>query len=142
MGFSDGESNFSIIPKLDKNGTKINRFSFRFTIKLHIDDNNVLVYVQNTLGIGIVNEEGEECKFVVSNIEGIRSLIAIFDVYNLNTTKYLDYMDFREAFNLYQGRNGLVSDELKDKILNLKNSMNSNRTNFNMPSNHIKITAY
>lgn len=142
VGFSDGESSFSIIPKLDKNGTKINRFSFRFTIKLHIDDKNVLVYVHNTLGIGIVNQEGEECKFVVSNIEGIRSLIAIFDLYNLNTTKYLDYMDFREAFNLYRGRNGLVSDELKDKILNLKNSMNSNRTNFNMPSNHIKITAY
>ena len=95
VGFSDGESNFSIIPKLDKNGTKINRFSFRFTIKLHIDDNNVLVYVHNTLGIGMVNQEGEQCKFVVSNIEGIRSLIAIFDLYNLNTTKYLDYMDFR-----------------------------------------------
>lgn len=142
MGFSDGESNFSVIPKLEKNGTRINRFSFRFTIKVHIDDYPVLVYVQSILGVGIVNKEGEECKFVVSNVEGIKYLITIFDLYMLNTTKYLDYKDFKEAFSLYHARVGLVTDELKDKILNLKNGMNSNRTNFNMPSNHIKITAY
>lgn len=142
VGFSDGESSFSIIPKLDTTGTKINRFSFAFTIKLHVDDKNALVYVQNTLGFGIISQEGELCKYVVSNFEEIRSLIAVFDRYNLNTTKYLDYTNFKEAFISYHSRNGLVSEQLKGKIISLKTSMNSNRTNFTMPSNHIKITTH
>jgi hypothetical protein len=42
------------------------------------------------------------------------------DKYNLNTTKYLDYTDFKEAFNLYHSRNGVLTEELKDKIIKLK----------------------
>ena len=89
------------------------------------------------------NAKGDECKFVVSNKEGIRKLISIFDKYNLNTTKYLDYLDFIEAFNLYFNRNGLITEPLMEKLMQLKSGMNSNRTNFDMPSHHhIKITTY
>ena len=142
VGFSDGESNFSIVPLYDKSGNKLNKFSFRFTIGLHRDDNNVLLSICNRLAIGNINESDEECKFVVSDKEGIIKLIRIFDKYNLNTTKYLDYLDFKEAFNLYHSRNGLLSEELKDKLMKLKSGMNSNRISFNMPENHIKITTY
>jgi LAGLIDADG endonuclease len=144
VGFSDGESNFSIVSKYDQSGasSKINKFSFRFTIGLHIDDKNVLVTMRNLLGVGNINENSEECKFIVSDKEGIRKLISIFDKYKLNTTKYLDYVDFKEAFNLYHSRNGVLTEELRDKLIKLKSGMNSNRINFNMPSNHIKITTY
>ena len=37
VGFSDAESNFSIVPKQDINGN-VNRFTFVFGIGLHIDD--------------------------------------------------------------------------------------------------------
>jgi LAGLIDADG DNA endonuclease family/LAGLIDADG endonuclease len=140
VGFSDGESNFSIVPGYS--GDKITKFSFRFTIGLHIDDKNALVYIRNLLAVGNINENTEVCKFVVSDKEGIIKLISILDKYNLNTTKYLDYTDFKEAFNLYHSRNGVLTEELKDKIIKLKSGMNSNRTNFNMPSNHIRITTY
>nr|YP_009663731.1 hypothetical protein [Dactylella tenuis]QCW06868.1 hypothetical protein [Dactylella tenuis] len=140
-GFSDGESNFSIVPQYDKNG-KINKFSFRFTIGLHIDDKNVLIYIQKSLGVGYIYENDKECKFIVSDKEGIIKLINIFDNYNLNTTKYLDYLDFKKAFNLYHNKNEVLTEELIDKLIKLKNGMNSNRTNFDMPVNHIKITAY
>jgi hypothetical protein len=142
VGFSDGESNFSIVPLYDKSGNKLNKFSFRFTIGLHRDDKNVLVNIHNILAVGNINERGEECKFVVSDKEGIIKLIKIFDKYNLNTSKYLDYLDFKKAFNLYHSRNGLLSEELKDKLMKLKSGMNSNRISFNMPENHIKITTY
>jgi hypothetical protein len=144
VGFSDGESNFSIVAKYDESGASSSPAgrSFRFTIGLHIDDKNVLVTMRNLLGIGNVNENSEECKFIVSDKEGIRKLISIFDKYKLNTTKYLDYVDFKEAFNLYHSRNGVLTEELRDKIIELKSGMNSNRINFNMPSNHIKITTY
>ena len=142
VGFSDGESNFSIVPLYDKSGNKLNKFSFRFTIGLHRDDKNVLVNIHNILAVGNINERGEECKFVVSDKEGIIKLIKIFDKYNLNTSKYLDYLDFKKPFNLYHSRNGLLSEELKDKLMKLKSGMNSNRISFNMPENHIKITTY
>lgn len=140
VGFSDGESNFSIVPV--ENSNKINKFSFRFTIGLHSDDKNVLIYIQNLLGVGYIYENNKECKFIISDIQGIIKLIDIFDNYNLNTTKYLDYLNFKKAFNLYHNRNGLLTEQLIDKLIELKNGMNSNRTNLDMPDNHIKITTY
>lgn len=126
-------------------GNKV-KFSFRFAITLHIDDKNVLVSIRDTLAVGNVTANdgpASACKFVVSDKEGIRKLISIFDKYNLNTTKYLDYLDFKEAFNLYNSRDGVITEELKDKLIELKSGMNTNRTNFNMPLNHdIKITTY
>jgi len=45
--------------------------------------------------------------------------------------------------NLYYSRNRIVTEKLKETILNFKNSMNTNRTNFILPSHHeIKITTY
>jgi hypothetical protein len=142
VGFSDGEASFSVVPMYDKSGNKLSTFNFRFAIGLHIDDKNVLVSIHKRLAVGNINESGEECRLVVSDKEGIIKLIRIFDKYNLNTTKYLDYLDFKEAFNLYHSRNGMLTEELKDKLIKLKSGMNSNRTSFNIPSNHIKITTY
>lgn len=67
VGFSDAESNFSIVPKYDKNINKINRFNFRFTIALHKDDKNLLLALQSLLGIGNILENNDECKLVISN---------------------------------------------------------------------------
>jgi len=122
--------------------SKINRFTFAFSIRLHIDDKNVLVYIRNRLSIGSINESGEECKFSVTDKEGIEKLLNIFDEYKLNTTKYLDYLDFKEAFNLYHKRDGLLTEELKERIIELKSGMNLNRSIIDMPKDHIKITTY
>lgn len=142
VGFSDGESSFGIVPVYSESG-KVIKFSFRFAIVLHIDDKDALITIHNLLAVGNVSKRSEsEYKFSVTGKEGIRKLISIFDKYNLNTTKYLDYLDFKEAFNLYYNRDGVLTEELKGKIMKLKNGMNSDRTNFNMPSDHIKVTAY
>ena len=60
----------------------------------------------------------------------------IFDKYSMNTTKYLDFQALKEAFTLYFERAGLVTQELKDKILALKNVMNTSRTYWEFPLNH------
>ena len=142
VGFSDAESNFSIVPKLNKKGHVINRFGFMFVIRLHIDDKSALTKIQACLGIGKVSVYDNECKFSISRFEDIEFLFTIFDIYKLNTTKYLDYLDFKKAFYLYKSRNDLVSDKLIYNILNLKNNMNTKRTKFDLPFNHIKITPY
>ena len=66
----------------------------------------------------------------------ISILISIFDKFNLNTSKYLDYLYFKEAYFLYFDRGpNLNPDSIKDRILRLKNNMNTNRILFDRPEN-------
>ena len=142
VGLSDAESNFIIVPQKIEGGD-VKKFNFRFTIGLHVDDYHTLIKIQNKLNIGRVSVIKDECKFIVSKQVDIKKLITIFDKYPLFTSKILDYLDFKKAFTLYYKREGLVSQDLKDIIIALKNGMNTLRTNFNMPSNHvIEINKY
>ena len=144
VGFADGESNFTIVFQKDSNGD-ISGASFRFIIELHIDDINALKYIKSKLNLG--NEiavYGNSCKFTVIHRKDINILISIFDKYNLNTTKYLDYLDFKKAFHLYCAcveNNNLNKRTVIDQLFKLKNGMNKNRINFNFPKDH-KIVVY
>lgn len=111
-----------------------------FKIAKHFDDENVLRYIQKRLGIGNIRIYKDECIFNVTDKKGVNQLICIFDKYNLNTTKYLDYLDFKEAFNLYINRDE-TAEVIKDKILKLKQKMNINRINFDR-STEIVINKY
>lgn len=103
VGFSDGESNFTIVFYKDSNGNIVSA-TFRFTIELHVDDIEALKYIKSRLNIGTnIAVYGKSCKFVVVHRKDIYKLISIFDKFNLNTTKYLDYLDFKQAFFFIQG---------------------------------------
>jgi hypothetical protein len=133
-GFTDAEGNFIINPTRKKDKRTISSFSFMFKITLHLDDEKVLRFIRDRLGIGGVRIYKDECIFNVTDQRGIALLIYIFDKYNLNTTKYLDYLDFKEAFLLYLNRDkNLNRDIIIDKMLELKNKMNTNRIYFNRP---------
>lgn len=136
VGFSDAESNFCINPTLKKDKVTISSFSFMFKIALHKDDIGVLNYLHSKLGVGNVRIYKNECIFNVTDRQGIKLLISIFDKYNLNTSKHLDYLDLKKAFNIYIDREQDLSTSLvKDRILELKNKMNTNRVNFDRPEN-------
>ena len=101
-----GEACFLIVKKSNL-GSGV-RFSFVFQLGLHLDDLEVLTYINKTLNIGhvTVNEKEAECRYVVSDTAGIEKLILIFDEFNLNTTKHRDYLAFKKAFLLYRDREG------------------------------------
>lgn len=137
VGFSDGESNFTIALNKNNEGTVIGA-TFRFVIELHKDDIEVLEYIRNGLGVNNkIATYGDSCKLVIGHSKDIYKLIEIFDKFKLNTTKYLDYLDFKRAFILYKEefKEG-DRTALLDQILKIKNGMNANRTNFNFPSDH------
>jgi len=143
-GFSDAEGNFNIAFYKNKLGS-ISSATFRFIIELHVDDKDTLNIIKQKLNIGNdIAVYGNSCKFTVTHPKDIYKLIEILDKYNLNTTKYLDYIDFKEAFKLYQSRVKTIKDEeIFNKLLDIKNGMNSNRINFNFPLGHkITITDY
>jgi len=153
VGFVDGEGSFQINSFKDSKGN-ITKFSFLFKINLHIDDKDVLFTIIKLLGMGkvyttISKSNGKKaniyiCTLCITRKEDLYKLISIFDKYPLNGIKYLDYIDFVKAYNLYFNRkNGILTKELISQILNLKNNMNKNRTNFNMPLDHkIIISDY
>jgi hypothetical protein len=110
---------------------------------LHKDDKDVLEYIRKNLGLGTIRLYKDKCIFTVTSLEGTNQLISIFDVYNLNTTKYLDYLNYKKGYELYQGRdkaqlkaNPVLAESLANQILELKNTMNTKRTNTVLPKDH------
>lgn len=66
----------------------------------------MLEYIQNRLQIGKVyplnlNSQTDHARWVVVSKKDLYKLIQIFDINPLNTTKYLDYINWKEAFLLY-----------------------------------------
>lgn len=141
-GFCDAESYFFI-------SDLGNSFSFYFGINLHIDDIKVLQYISQRLGIGKITTDKKVCTLKIGKYEDLQKLLNILEIKPLNTTKYLNYLAFKEGLLLYFNRNKNLSltekSLLFDKIraLFLKNSMNTSRTNFVLPDFHkIIITPY
>lgn len=111
--------------------------NFCFKITLHIDDSAVLYLIKDKLGIGVVSIKGNTCSFAVHSFQLIVNvLLPIFDKYPLITHKQLDYRDWRTAVLLKKDsaasnrKTISIATEAFNKIVKIKESINSNRTNF------------
>lgn len=90
-GFIDAEGNFQVF--LDRLYLKV-----MFRIRLHKDEINVLNKIQEILGVGRVLIDGNSVVFIISNVKDlINVLFPLLDKYNLFTTKWLDYIDFKKV---------------------------------------------
>jgi hypothetical protein len=125
---------------------------------MHKDDASMLKYVCKRLKIGHVYVYDQFASFYVSSKEDLQKIYGIFDKSPLNTSKHLNYLDFKKAFHLYllflsrqipvlneSKREGhkVDSSRLRKQILALKDSMNKKRTCYKQPVDHrIEITPY
>jgi hypothetical protein len=98
---------------------------------LHIDDLKVLQIIQSNINIGRITEENNRnrCSFIVEDSLGINTICSIFNHYPLHTSKKLDFNDFYEAL-LIRNKNKNLSNTHIERILYLKNNMNSKREIF------------
>lgn len=83
--------------------------------------------------------------FTVSKPEDLLKLLTLFDIKPLNTTKFLNYFAFKKALFLYFINHGNPNkkDFIFEKMREFKNTMNTQRTNFELPESHkIVITPY
>lgn len=121
-----------------------NRFKLVFTLCLHKDETPLLKYIAQRLGVGNLSVKDNSVSFTVSSRGALLHIFNIFDKRPLNTSKNLNYILFRKAYDLYFNRESIkVPVELRMEILNLKNQMNKKRTDFNQPEGHsINITRY
>jgi len=104
----------------------------------------LLNYIAQRLGVGNLSERENNVNYTVSSKNDLIKIFSILDKQSLNTSKNLNYIVFRQAYDLYFNRESIkVSMELRKIIIDLKNQMNTNRTDFNQPEGHsIHITRY
>jgi hypothetical protein len=144
VGLCEAESNFLIRGRKNKEG-EIVGFEFVFRIYLHKDDRKVLEYINNTLGCGRLNTERNVLVFTISQLSDIETiLIPLFEKFPLNTTKNLDYLNFKKAFFMFKNRksSALNLPDLYQEILVLKDTMNEKRKDFSFPDSHsVRITG-
>lgn len=123
-GFIDGEGNFQVF--LDRHYLRVS-----FRIRLHIDDVAILHKIQAFLGVGRVTTSGSYATFTIGNVDQlINVLFPLLDQYNLLTTKWLDYIDFKAA-TMYRFEFGsALYGEKLEWIKSIMASMNSGRSQY------------
>lgn len=131
-GFVDAEGLFSIGNKSN------NSFNFKFSIEVHKDDIEALKYIQSVLGFGTVKlTRANAVIYNVISKDDLRVIIDLFSKFPLNTTKHLNFLDFVKAFNLYFSTNHQESRIINKPLIdNIKNNMNSKRSDFILPKDH------
>lgn len=119
-----------------------------FNINLHIDDLDILKVIAKILEIGsarvpdATSLKKNVCSYRINKQSELFKFIQIFNASPLNGVKQWDFLDFVKAYNLYFNRpSATVTDDLIEEVLNIKNGMNKQRTNFSRPLK-INITDY
>lgn len=135
VGFTDAKGNFLIM--LDRGYSR-----FRFKISMHIDNLESLNMIKTKLNVGsvVVEQNRNKCSFVVQSFTEIKEvIIPIFIQYPLLTNKKLDFEDFHIAVIIKKKKHLTEGD--KNKIISLKNGMNSQREIYKSISinSHIKV---
>ena len=89
--------------------------------------------LQTKLSCGVVSEGKTKCQFTINEQSTLAFLIIpIIEEFPLNTTKYLNYLDFKEALSIMQ-KGAHLTTEGKLQILEFKSNMNTSRSNYAMP---------
>jgi hypothetical protein len=110
VGFTDGDGTFSIAYQ---NG----KWSLAFKLSQHEYNMRLLYFIKSQLGVGNINKEAKT-KMVNYRIRDRKKLVEvifpIFDSYPLLTSKYFNYLKFKEAYGILEDANltKIKQDEL------------------------------
>jgi len=111
VGFTDGDGSFSIA---NQNG----KWSLTFKLSQHEYNARLLYFIKKQLGVGNINKE-TKTKMVNYRIRDRNKLneviFPIFDKYPLLTSKYFNYLKFKEAYSILENKN--LTKAQKDELL-------------------------
>lgn len=126
-GFTDGEGCF-IVSIIKDNKYKLGwRVICRFEISLNNKDLDLLKKIKSYFGVGNIYFTGKDNTSIQYRIESASDLVVIinhFDKYPLITKKLGDYLLFKQAFELIQGKQHLTEEGLK-KLVSIKAVLNN-----------------
>ena len=111
VGFTDGDGTFSIA---HQNG----KWSLAFKLSQQEYNIRLLYFISSQLGVGIINKE-TKTKMVNYRIRDRNKLaeiiFPIFDKYLLLTSKYFNYLNFKEAYKILENNN--LTKAQKDELM-------------------------
>ena len=114
VGFTDGDGTFSIA---HQNG----KWSLTFKLSQHEYNMRLLYFIKSQLGVGNINKE-TKTKMVNYRIRDRNKLVEvifpIFDKYPLLTSKYFNYLKFKEAYKIL-GDTNLTKAQQNELMLTL-----------------------
>lgn len=111
----------------------------------------LIKYIAQRLGIGNICLRDSSVNYTVSSKDALLVIFGILDKTPLNTSKNLNYIMFRQGYDLYFYRESTnITPELckeiialKEKILHWRSHSTKNRVEFKQPIDHvICITPY
>ena len=111
VGFTDGDGTFSIV-------RQNNKWSLTFKIGQSTYNLRVLHFIKKQLGVGsiYVESNGKMAHYRIRDMKVLSSTIfPIFDKYTLLTSKYFNYIKFKEAYKILNDTS--LSKDLKDKLI-------------------------
>ena len=98
IGFTDGDGSFSIVYQNKK-------WSLCFKLSQHEYNSRLLHFIKSQLGVGSLNKE-TKTKMVSYKIRDRKKLaeiiFPIFDRYSLLTSKYFNYLKFKEPYRILE----------------------------------------
>ena len=104
IGFVDAEGNFNISLRNYKDNN-YNSIILTFQIGLHIDDLEVLKFIQKNLGCGKIAISKNKCNFFVNDQASlINIIIPLFNLIKLKSSKYYQFLVFEKAVNLIKNK--------------------------------------
>jgi hypothetical protein len=81
-----------------------------FQIGLHIDDLEVLKFIQKNLGCGKISISGNRCNFFVNDRASLINIIVpVFNFIELKSSKYNQFLVFEKAVNLIKNKDHLTA---------------------------------
>jgi hypothetical protein len=111
VGFTDGDGTFSIAYQ---NG----KWSLAFKLSQHEYNMRLLYFIKSKLAVGNINKE-TKTKMVSYRIRDRKKLakviFPIFDKYSLLTSKYFNYLKFKEAYRILEDTS--LTKPQKDKLM-------------------------
>lgn len=143
-GIVDAETCFHITLIKEDNDRPI----FELIINIHKDDEDMLINIKNRLKIGSIYTGNHFSSYRVKSSEGLLKIFNFFDRVSLNTTKHLNYLALKKAYNIWKTyvnnkEKTIPRNEIIKEIKDIKQSMNNKRINFELPKDHkIIITPY
>ena len=95
-----------------------------FTITLHEKDKKLLELIKTVLGVGKINKQEENMfRFRVSSRSDLKVILNHFDKYPMITQKQVDYLLFKQAYELMERKEDLTKQGLY-KLVTIKASIN------------------
>jgi uncharacterized ubiquitin-like protein YukD len=89
-------------------------------------DLKTLKFIQKELRCGNISVSKNRCNYYISDYYSIKNIIiSLFEYFQLNSTKYTQYIVFKNAAELIYNKSHLTNDGLS-KLIYLKSILNIN----------------